>query len=125
MIVCALLKSSFSDYLGKMAAVMYQITRGCNFRCPWSHNPGLVDFSVDYKAPFEQYPETVGLVDPAGIRESVAYALSYPEGCASRNRRAGVDAPEVLNFTKGADSMYLAPLLKFSLKYPKNVIIGV
>lgn len=41
MIVGGLLKTSFSDYPGRMAAVVF--TRGCNFRCPWCHNPGLVD----------------------------------------------------------------------------------
>jgi len=37
----AYLKSSFSDYPGKVAAVIF--TLGCNFRCPWCYNPGLVD----------------------------------------------------------------------------------
>lgn len=41
MVVGGLLKLSFSDYPGKPAAVVF--TRGCFFRCPWCHNPGLVD----------------------------------------------------------------------------------
>jgi pyruvate formate lyase activating enzyme len=41
MIIGGLLKSSFSDYPGRMAAVVF--TRGCDFRCPWCHNPHLVD----------------------------------------------------------------------------------
>lgn len=171
MIVGGLLKLSFSDYFGRMAAVVF--TRGCNFRCPWCHNPGLVDparyvpeaplekvlrfldsrrrflcavvvtggeptiqpdilwflrelkgmgyqvkldtngsdpgalrealerrlvdcFAVDYKVPFEQYPEAVGLVDPVRIRESVAYALSLSEGYIRTTVVPGVHAPEVL-----------------------------
>lgn len=41
MVVGGLLKASFSDYPGRVAGVVF--TRGCNFRCPWCHNPGLVD----------------------------------------------------------------------------------
>uniref|UniRef100_UPI001B7F98CB anaerobic ribonucleoside-triphosphate reductase activating protein n=1 Tax=Desulfovirgula thermocuniculi TaxID=348842 RepID=UPI001B7F98CB len=40
-VVGGLLKFSLSDYPGRPAAVVF--TRGCNFRCPWCHNPGLVD----------------------------------------------------------------------------------
>jgi pyruvate formate lyase activating enzyme len=36
-----LLKSSFCDWPGRVAAVVF--VRGCNFRCPWCHNPSLVD----------------------------------------------------------------------------------
>jgi pyruvate formate lyase activating enzyme len=34
-------KVSFIDYPGKMAAIIF--TMGCNFRCPYCHNPELVD----------------------------------------------------------------------------------
>jgi pyruvate formate lyase activating enzyme len=33
-------KSSLIDYPGKVAAVVF--TQGCNFRCPYCHNPDLV-----------------------------------------------------------------------------------
>ncbi|MCK5012640.1 MAG: anaerobic ribonucleoside-triphosphate reductase activating protein [Candidatus Omnitrophica bacterium] len=36
-----LLKFSLIDYPGKMAAVIF--TQGCNFHCPYCHNPELVD----------------------------------------------------------------------------------
>ena len=36
-----LLRTSFSDFPGRVAAVVY--TRGCNFRCPYCHNPELID----------------------------------------------------------------------------------
>jgi pyruvate formate lyase activating enzyme len=35
-----LLRCSLIDYPGMIAAVIF--TRGCNFRCPYCHNPGLV-----------------------------------------------------------------------------------
>jgi pyruvate formate lyase activating enzyme len=34
-------KTSFIDYPGKISAVVF--TQGCNFRCPYCHNPELVD----------------------------------------------------------------------------------
>ena len=34
-------KTSFIDYPGKISAVIF--TQGCNFRCPYCHNPELVD----------------------------------------------------------------------------------
>ena len=36
-----LVKSSFIDYPGEIAATMF--TAGCNLRCPYCHNPELVD----------------------------------------------------------------------------------
>lgn len=35
-----LVKTSLIDYPGEIAAVLF--TRGCNLRCPYCHNPGLV-----------------------------------------------------------------------------------
>jgi pyruvate formate lyase activating enzyme len=32
--------SSLSDFPGRIAAVVF--TQGCNWRCPWCHNPALV-----------------------------------------------------------------------------------
>ena len=37
----ALQKFSLIDYPGKISAVVF--TQGCNFRCPYCHNPELVD----------------------------------------------------------------------------------
>ena len=34
-------KNSFIDFPGKLAAVVF--TRGCNLRCPWCHNPNLLE----------------------------------------------------------------------------------
>jgi pyruvate formate lyase activating enzyme len=40
MIISGLCKFSLIDYPGKMCAIIY--TCGCNFRCPYCHNPELV-----------------------------------------------------------------------------------
>ncbi len=43
-------KTSFIDYPGKISAVVF--TQGCNFRCPYCHNPELVD-PDQYTRPLE------------------------------------------------------------------------
>lgn len=40
-----LVRTSFIDYPGRIAAVVF--TRGCNMRCPYCHNPGLVCCGVN------------------------------------------------------------------------------
>lgn len=40
MIISGLQKSSLLDYPSKIAAVVF--TQGCNFRCPYCHNPDLL-----------------------------------------------------------------------------------
>ncbi len=40
MVIGGFQKLSLIDYPGKMCAVIY--TRGCNYRCPYCHNPELV-----------------------------------------------------------------------------------
>ncbi len=40
MLIGGLLKFSLIDYPGKVAAVVF--TQGCNYRCPFCHNPQLV-----------------------------------------------------------------------------------
>lgn len=53
------------DYPGKTAAMVYTI--GCNFRCPYCHNPELVDETVEETFPEEFVlsflEERVGLLD--------------------------------------------------------------
>lgn len=39
-------KFTLIDYPGKVACMVYTI--GCNFRCPYCHNPELVDETVEY-----------------------------------------------------------------------------
>ena len=38
-------RSTLIDYPGKVAAIVFTI--GCNFRCPYCHNPELVDETAD------------------------------------------------------------------------------
>ncbi|MDD3420363.1 MAG: 4Fe-4S cluster-binding domain-containing protein, partial [Candidatus Gastranaerophilales bacterium] len=48
-------KSSLLDYPGKISAILF--TQGCNFACPYCHNPELVketsDFSVEESEVFD------------------------------------------------------------------------
>jgi pyruvate formate lyase activating enzyme len=41
MVIGGLQKFSLIDYPGRISAIVF--TRGCNFRCPYCHNPELVD----------------------------------------------------------------------------------
>ncbi len=41
MIIGGFQKVSLSDFPGKISAIVF--TRGCNFRCPYCHNPELVE----------------------------------------------------------------------------------
>jgi pyruvate formate lyase activating enzyme len=41
MIIGGFQKFNMSDFPGRISAIVY--TRGCNFRCPYCHNPELVD----------------------------------------------------------------------------------
>jgi len=42
--IAAIQKTSLIDYPGEISAVIF--TQGCNFRCPYCHNPELVDSSL-------------------------------------------------------------------------------
>ncbi len=47
----AMQKFSMIDYPGKLAAILF--TQGCNFRCPYCHNPELVDSAL-FAKPLEE-----------------------------------------------------------------------
>jgi pyruvate formate lyase activating enzyme len=47
MIFGGLTPTTLIDFPGKVAAIVYTI--GCNFRCPYCHNPELVDETVEEK----------------------------------------------------------------------------
>lgn len=51
MVIGGLQKFSISDFPGRISAIIY--TRGCNFRCPYCHNPELVD-PARYATPIPQ-----------------------------------------------------------------------
>src|SRR3989344_1054008 len=46
-------KFTLIDYPGKIACVAYTI--GCNFRCPYCHNPELVDETVETRITEEEF----------------------------------------------------------------------
>jgi pyruvate formate lyase activating enzyme len=52
-------KQSFIDWEGKIAAVIF--TKGCNFRCPYCHNPDLV------------YPELIRVKEDIPEQEILQY----------------------------------------------------
>jgi len=45
MLIGGIQRCSFSDYPGKVAAVLF--TQGCNFRCPFCHNGTLLSKNGD------------------------------------------------------------------------------
>ena len=51
MLVGGLQKTSLLDYPKKIAAIVF--THGCNFRCPYCHNPELVE--ADHESLDEKY----------------------------------------------------------------------
>ncbi len=65
MIFGGLEKFTLIDYPGKTACILYTI--GCNFRCPYCHNPELVDETVETRINEEEVMDflktRVGLLD--------------------------------------------------------------
>ncbi len=61
-------RSSLIDYPGKICAIVFTI--GCNFRCPYCHNPELVDETADEISEedfFTFLKSRVGLLDAVTI----------------------------------------------------------
>ncbi len=58
MIVAGLQKNSLIDYPGKISAVVF--VSGCNFRCPYCHNPELAKGRYPLKIPVAEVLEFVG-----------------------------------------------------------------
>lgn len=67
--IAGLVKNSLIDYPGKITAVVF--TQGCNFRCPYCHNPDLVDLKVksvlSEKEFFDFLDKRKGLLDAVTI----------------------------------------------------------
>lgn len=66
MFIAGLQKSSLLDYPSKIAAVVF--TYGCNFRCPYCHNPNLIsavshNSFMEEAALFDFLRSRVGLLD--------------------------------------------------------------
>ncbi|HOJ98535.1 MAG TPA: anaerobic ribonucleoside-triphosphate reductase activating protein [Termitinemataceae bacterium] len=54
-------KLSLVDYPGKLAAVIF--FRGCNFRCPWCHNPELVLLSQQNEGEWIHLEEALAILE--------------------------------------------------------------
>ncbi|MEK7447815.1 MAG: anaerobic ribonucleoside-triphosphate reductase activating protein [Patescibacteria group bacterium] len=68
--IAGLVKNSLIDYPGKITAIVF--TQGCNFRCPYCHNPDLVDiknkkFLIPEKEIFDFLKKRKGLLDAVTI----------------------------------------------------------
>ncbi|MDO8558282.1 MAG: anaerobic ribonucleoside-triphosphate reductase activating protein [bacterium] len=51
-------KLSLVDYPGKVCSIIF--TQGCNFRCPYCHNPELVEVKKEGAVPAEEILEYLG-----------------------------------------------------------------
>jgi pyruvate formate lyase activating enzyme len=69
MFVGGLQKTSLIDYPGKICAVIF--TQGCNFNCPYCHNPELIPFKnesvIEQKALFDFLERRRGLLDAVTV----------------------------------------------------------
>jgi pyruvate formate lyase activating enzyme len=70
MIIAGLQHFSLIDYPGKICAIVF--TQGCNFRCPYCHNPELVDpnrfqQTINYDTIFSFLEKRKGEIDAVEI----------------------------------------------------------
>lgn len=67
MLISGLVKSSLIDYPEKIAAVIF--TNGCNFRCPYCHNPDVVlgKGTIDEEEVFEFLKSRKGKLDAVTV----------------------------------------------------------
>lgn len=70
-----LVKFSLIDFPGKVAAVVF--TQGCNFRCPYCHNPELV-YPEYFNDPFPFERVLDFLQDRIGLLEGVVFCGGEP-----------------------------------------------
>ncbi|RJO61398.1 anaerobic ribonucleoside-triphosphate reductase activating protein [candidate division WS5 bacterium] len=73
--IAGLVKNSLIDYPGKITAIVF--TQGCNFRCPYCHNPDLVD--LKHKNPLIPESEVFGFLNKRkGLLEAVTITGGEP-----------------------------------------------
>jgi pyruvate formate lyase activating enzyme len=75
MVIGGLQKFSLADYPGKIAAIVF--SQGCNFRCPYCHNPELVD-PLQYATPILQVEILQFLVTRRGQLQGVVVTGGEP-----------------------------------------------
>lgn len=102
-----LLKLSLCDWPGRPAAVVF--TQGCNFRCPWCHNPSLV------------YPH---LFDPPLAEEEILSWLAKRRAMLGGVVISGGEptlAPDLASFLDRVKAAGLAVKLDTNGSYPEVV----
>lgn len=82
---------SLSDFPGRLAAVVF--TQGCNWRCPWCHNPSLV------------YPEKFGRsLDEEGVWSKLALRVGKLDGVVVSGGEPTLQ-PDLAAFLKRAKTL--------------------
>lgn len=76
MILGGFQKTSLIDYPGKISAVVF--TAGCNFRCPYCHNPALVDPALTLPSPTSPEAVLAFLARRRGLLEAVVISGGEP-----------------------------------------------
>lgn len=66
---------SLNDFPGRIAAVVF--TQGCNWRCPWCHNPALVD-PERFTAPLDEGALLARLASRRGRLDGVVVSGGEP-----------------------------------------------
>lgn len=69
-------KTSLIDYPGKISCVLF--TSGCNFACPYCHNPELAQNRLDLLSPMEQEQALDFLKTRQGLLEGVVITGGEP-----------------------------------------------
>lgn len=76
MIIGGIQKSSLIDYPGKLSSVLF--LAGCNFTCPYCHNPDLVRWKPSYKAPLDEKGAYTFLESRKGFLDGVVISGGEP-----------------------------------------------
>ena len=79
MILGGLLKNSFIDYPGKISAVLF--LTGCNFRCPYCHNPDLARGMTETHDSLQEERVFEFLENRRGLIEGVVITGGEPAIC--------------------------------------------
>jgi pyruvate formate lyase activating enzyme len=76
MILGGLQKSSLIDYPGKVSCVCF--VSGCNFRCPYCHNPDLVKGNISNLSPVDDQSFYAFLMKRKGLLDGVVISGGEP-----------------------------------------------
>lgn len=76
MIIGGIQKTSLIDYPGKISCVVF--LAGCNFTCPYCHNPDLVTWKPSNKSPFDEKKIYAFLESRKGFLDGVVISGGEP-----------------------------------------------